>query len=139
MDPVVRDRLRRILKAPYAGVGASEESLQSLMAELGHRLPDEYLDFMRQTNGYTGEVGPSGFVCIWPVDEVLPTNKANHYREWIPGLVLFGSNESGDLYAFDMRQDQTIVVGVPAIVDLNYAKEISRSFVGFLEQLAEVQ
>jgi len=136
VDPIVRSKLRAILKAPYAGTGASEESLRSLMAELEHRLPDEYLDFMRQTNGYTGEVGPSGFVCIWPVDDVVPTNKANNYREWIPGLVLFGSNESGDFYAFDVRQDPTTVVSVPAIVDLKYVKEISPSFVGFLECLA---
>ncbi len=137
MDPGVRDKLRTILKAPYADAGASEESLQSLMAELGFALPEEYLDFMRQTNGYTGEVGSNGFVCIWPADEVFPTNEANHYREWIPGLVLFASNESGDFYAFDMRHDLPSVVAIPAIVELKYVKEVSPSFVAFLERLAE--
>ena len=137
MEPRVSDRLRMILKAPYVGVGATEESLRALMAELGYRLPEDYVDFMRVTNGYNGEVGVRGFVCLWPVEEVVPTNQANHFREWIPGYVLFGSNESGDFYAFDMRKEKPKVVAIPSIVELEYAVEVGDSFVDFLERLAE--
>ena len=136
MEPSIRERLRAILTAPYAGVGATEDSLQTVILEVGYRLPDDYLDFMRETNGYTGEVGARGFVCIWPIDEVLPTNQANHFREWIPGLVLFASNESGDFYAFDMRHQPPKVVAVPSIPELKYAVEVGPSFVGLLEHLA---
>jgi hypothetical protein len=126
-----------MLKGPYAGVGATDESLQSLMKELGFTLPEDYLEFMRQTNGYTGEVGTSGFVCIWPVEEVLPINEANHFRESVPGLVLFGSNEGGETYAFDVRGHHPKVVMVPTIpLDLEYAVEVGGSFVDFLENLA---
>jgi hypothetical protein len=138
MNPDVRDKVRQILTAPFAGVGASETAMNTLMAELGHRFPEDYLQFMRQTNGYNGEVGPNGFVSIWPVEDVMPTNQANRFREWIPGLVLFASNESGDFYAFDMRQGVPTVVFVPSIpLRLDSAVEFSPSFVGFLERLAE--
>ncbi|MBM4019736.1 MAG: SMI1/KNR4 family protein [Planctomycetes bacterium] len=138
MEPSVRDRLRRVLTAPYAGSGATEESLLAVMAELGYGLPEEYLDFMRQTNGYTGEVGSRGFVSIWPVEEVVPTNQANHFREWILGLVLFGSNEGGEFYAFDLRGNRPKVVMVPSIpLELKYAVEVGSSFIDFLEHLAQ--
>jgi len=138
MNPVDIAKIRKMLMAPLAGVGASETALSALTAELGHRLPDDYLEFLRQSNGYHGEVGPNGFVNIWPVEDVMPTNAANHFREWIPGLVLFASNESGDFYAFDFRQGPASVVFVPAIpLRLDHAAEFSPSFHGFLERLAQ--
>ncbi len=100
-------------------------------------MPEEYLDFLRQTDGYTGEVGDSGFISIWPVKEVVPTNEANHFREWVPGFVLFGSNEGGEFYAFDLRGDCAKVVMVPSVpLDLRYAVEVGGSFLELLEKLA---
>jgi len=122
MDSHIRDKVQKILKAPYAG---------------RVRLPEEYLDFLRETNGYTGEVGDAGFVSIWPVEEVVPTNEANHYRQWIPGLVLFGSNEGGEFYGFDMRGPTPKVAMVPSVpLDLKHAVEVGSSFLDFLERLA---
>lgn len=131
------DRLLRILSSPLVSFGATEASLEGLMAELGYRLPDDYLDFMRQSNGYTGEVGTANFVNIWRVEEVMPTNRANNFSRWIPGLALFASNESGDFYAFDMRHGSEGVVFIPSIpLDLRYARKVGLSFTDFLERLA---
>ena len=140
MELHVHDKLRKILKSPKASIGASEASLQKLMAGLGHRLPDDYLDFMRQWNGYNGDVGEYGSVNIWAVEEILPANEANNFREWIPGLVLFASTGGGDFYAFDMRHDPLKVVAIPSIpLDIQYAVEVGGSFIGFLEHLAQSQ
>lgn len=139
MEPSTQAFLRGILKAPCAGSGASDERLQAMMTEIGYRLPDDYLDFMRKSNGYTGGVGANGFISVWPVEEIVPTNKANRYLEWIPGLVLFASNESGDFYAFDMRVGQPTVVFVPAIpLELQSAVDLAPTFMGALERLARM-
>lgn len=138
MESETRNKLRKLLAAPYTGKGASDDGLTALMAELGHTLPPEYLDFMRETNGYNGEVGQKGYVCIWPVEEIAETNRANHVREWVPGLVLFGANEGGEYYAFDMRRSPVGVVMVPMIpLELESAVNVGASFVDFLERLAQ--
>ena len=137
MDPETRDKVRKMLKDPYAGFGATEQQIQTVVEKLGVSLPENYLDFLRQTNDYIGDVGDDGFVSIWPIEEVLLINEANHFREWIPGLVLFASDGGGEFYAFDMRGQSAKVVMVPAIpLDLEYAVEVGSSFVDFLERLA---
>jgi hypothetical protein len=138
MKPQVRNMLRQLLKAPYAGKGAAESELQSLIEQLEHHLPADYLDFMRETNGYNGEVGKHGYVCIWPVEEIAQTNQANHFREWIPGLILFGSNEGGEYFAFDTRRNPVGVVMVPMIpLELDSAVDVGASFVDFIERLGQ--
>ena len=137
MNPIMHARLSRILRAPYVGKGASEETLNRMMEVVGYRLPEDYLEFMRETNGYNGEVGPLGYVCIWPVEEIAETNMANHFREWVPGLVLFGSNEGGEYFAFDMRNSPPNVVKVPGIpLTMEHAVSAGETFVAFLERLA---
>ena len=88
--------------------------------------------------GSRGASLPWWYPSIWPVEEVVPTNHANHFREWIPGLVLFGANDGGEFYAFDLRGNRPKVVMVPSIpLDLKYAVEVGSSFVDFLEHLAQ--
>jgi len=138
MEPSIREKLRELLKSPKPDTGASETNLQELMARLDQRLPGDYLDFMRQWNGYNGDVGECGSVNIWAVEEVLPANEANHFREWIPGFVLFASSGGGDFYAFDLRQEQAKVVMIPSIpLDVQEAVEVGASFIGLLEHLAD--
>lgn len=98
----------------------------------------DYLDFMRETNGYNGEVGKHGYVCIWPVEEIVHTNEANRFRDWIPGLILFGSNEGGEYFAFDMRRNPVGVAMVPMIsLELESAVDVGASFMDFIERLAQ--
>ena len=137
MERNIRTQLRELLTAPYAGTGARDDELDEMQIGLGFRLPDDYLDFLRETNGYTGEVGRVGYVAIWPAAEVLPTNEANHFRERIPGFVLFASNEGSEMYASDMRSAAPKVVAIPAIpLEIEFAVEVGSSFVDFIDRLA---
>jgi hypothetical protein len=138
MDPIVERSLRLILTSAKPDKGASDPSLSELMEKLRYRLPNDYLEFMRRWNGYTGDIGKHGGVDIWPVEYILPTNEANHFREWIPGLILFASTGGGDFYAFDFRHDPPKVVEIPDIpLDVKHAKEVGDSFTQFLEHLAQ--
>jgi hypothetical protein len=138
MDPKVESKLRMILKSAKPDTGASDARLGELMAGLKYRFPEDYLEFMRRWNGYNGDVGEYGGVYIWAVEEILPANEANNFREWIPGLVLFASTGGGDFYAFDFRHDSPKVVAIPSIpLDVKDAVEVGASFTQFLEQLAQ--
>jgi hypothetical protein len=131
-------RLRPILKSPLESSGASNEALEAAMSRLGYRLPEDYLDFLRMTNGYDGDVGESGYVYVWPVEELAPSNEANNFREWLPGLVLFGSDGIGNFYAFDMRHSPAVVLCFPSIggPEPEVTEEVGKSFLGFLKNLA---
>ena len=128
--------MRHFLSGPCAEA-ATLESLRVMAGQLGCELPDDYVAFMLETNGYTGGVGKMGFVNIWCAEQVFPTNRANNFKEWIPGLVLFGANEGSEFYAFDMRRNPPGVVMVPMIpLDLASAVDVGASFTDFMEGLA---
>jgi hypothetical protein len=137
MEPNIRSTFRGLLRSPRVGIGATEDQLNAMQAGLGCRMPDEYLEFLRETDGYSGDVGQAGYVDVLPSSEVLPTNEANHFREWIPGFVLFASNGGGEMYAFDMRGEAPRVVSIPCIpLEPEFAVEVGSSFVDFLKRLA---
>jgi hypothetical protein len=138
MEPSLGEQLRKMLTSAKVSAGTSEEYLQKLMTDLGYRLPEDYLAFMCQWNGYNGDVGTYGTVNIWAAEEILPVNQANHFREWIQGFVLFGSDGGGEFYAFDMRHEPPNVVMIPSIsLKLDEAIDVGDTFLGFLERLAQ--
>lgn len=115
---------------------ASQDALTQLESELGLRLPDDYKEFMRLTNGAEGRVSKRSYVIIWPVEEIVRYNKGYAVEEFAPGLLLFASTGGGMAYAFDTRDPRLPVVEVPFIgMSLNSAKQCGASFTEFLENL----
>jgi hypothetical protein len=92
--------------------GASEDALNALVERSWVRLPLDYLDFLRSSNGAEGEVGDS-YLGLWPAEEILSSNEGYNVREFVPGLLLFGSSMGGVAYAFDGRGAETSIVEVP--------------------------
>ena len=59
-------------------------------------------------------------------------------EEFAPGLLLFGSDGSGDAFAFDMRGPGMPIVRVPFVgMDLSEVEAIAGDFVEFLQKLYE--
>jgi SMI1 / KNR4 family (SUKH-1) len=83
---------------------ATEPAIQALIANCGFALPEEYLSFLRYSNG--GE----GFLCIepWyfqlcPAEEVIAYNQGYNVEEFLPGWFAIGSNGGGELLSIRKR------------------------------------
>jgi hypothetical protein len=66
-------------------------------------------------NGGDGFVGEN-YLMVWPVEELIKSNKDYRVAEAAPGLFVFGSSGGGEAFAFDTRVTPPGIVTVPFIV-----------------------
>jgi hypothetical protein len=128
------DRERLLVK--FNGNPPSETTaIRQFETKSGFRLPDDYAQFLQQTNGGEGFVG-NAYVILWRAEELLEMNKAYQVTEYAPGLFLFGSDGGGEAFAFDTRSDANPIVTVPFVgMELKLARSVAHSFEAFLEEL----
>jgi hypothetical protein len=119
--------------------GTSESEIRRCEQALKHRLPEEYVGFMRVTNGGEGFIG-EGYAAFFNLNELPLVNTDYQVEEFAPGLVIFASNGGGECFGFDTRDEQWPIVQVPSIgMEWKYAWPIGRSFSEFLQLLYEVK
>lgn len=96
---------------------ASEAALEKLLSESGLELPEDYLEFLRQSNGGEGELGVQpGWFHIWKAEEVVQAGLEYEVPKYAPGFFAFGGNGGGELLAFDARKNRPWpVVALPCI------------------------
>jgi hypothetical protein len=121
--------------------GAPQGAIDKLLESLGSRLPDEYLDFLRFSNGAAGPVGKNGFVSLYAAEEIPRLNEDYGVSKFAPGLVLIGSNGGGEAFAIDTRNgspDRMEYVEVPFIpLDLDEIWFRTLSFHELLQYIAD--
>ena len=111
--------------------GASIGELQLLQTTLGRTLPADYLDLLRFSNGFEGEIGEN-YVQMWPSESVRRCG----VHEDASFLVFIGSDGAGEGYAYDMRQSPPPIINVPFLVEEQLIRVLGGSVLEFLERLA---
>lgn len=93
--------------------GASEAAIAAAQAAVGRALPNDYLDFMRFSNGgeIAGEIGD----CLLCSLEEMPSYQAYLEGTDVTEFVVFGTNGGGELFAFDYRHTPPHIVEVHGI------------------------
>lgn len=113
------------------------DALMNVALSLPVRPPDDYLAFMRKSNGAEGAVGATGYLQLWPLDQLATWNEAYAVDEFASGIVLFGSDGGNEAYAFVQDDDRVRIVGVPLIgMSWNDAVVLGESFREFLIAIA---
>jgi hypothetical protein len=87
---------------------ATQDMLDQAAAELKMQFPGQYVEFMLESNGAEGPIGPSFYLTIWPADQLVTLNEEYAVNEFTPGLIYFGSDGGGMAYAFDGRGPSVI-------------------------------
>lgn len=90
--------------------GANEEIIQRLINSVGRKLPNEYVDFLRFSNGAFGT-----YLYVYPIDEVLSYLTTEWIKEDIPGLLVIGSDGGGEAYGYNLNFQSPEIVMVPFI------------------------
>lgn len=114
---------------------AEETVIRKLISDSGLELSEEYLSFLRSSNG--GEISvESGWFQIYPAEEVMQANLDLHIKEFLSGFFVFGGDGANELLAFNTRGPKSgKVYMVPAIVmDEDDAVMIADSFKSFIAE-----
>jgi hypothetical protein len=117
---------------------AEESCVASLSGAFGKPLPQDFLTFLKLSNGGEGELGVwPGWFIIWAAETVPERNKAYEVADRYPGFVAFGSNGGGEMLAFDLRCAGTCpIVALPFIgLDVEEAMPVAPDFSAFVKQL----
>ena len=94
-----------VCNPPYFGADISEVN--------GVRLPQSYLDFMKEQNGGEGDIGETWFV-LFRLEELKELNDAYGFAESLPGCVIIGSNGADEFYGINAAGQY---FNVPALFD----------------------
>jgi hypothetical protein len=87
------------------------------------------------TNGGVGFIG-HWYRHLWPVGELLGSNRDYQVEVNAPGIFLFGSDGGGEGLGFDRRTSDFGVVMIPFIpMDAAECRPVARSFFDFLSSV----
>jgi hypothetical protein len=92
---------------------------------------------MRAHNGGEGWVGDESYLMLWPVEELVQENRTLKAAEFVPGVVLFGSDGGGNLYGFGKSGGSEQFLKFPAVgMEPDLGESLGESWETFLNTLA---
>jgi hypothetical protein len=113
---------------------ASLQAIATLTASCDFALPDEYLSFLRYSNGGEGFLSiEPGYFRLWPAEELVETNHGYHVDEFLREFFAIGSSGGGEMLTIRKRDGSPCpVYMIPFIVmDAGEAIQIARDFETF--------
>lgn len=116
--------------------GASAKAIRNAEEALQVELPPDYVSFLRSYNGGEGTIGET-YLVLWKAEELAEMNQSYRATEFVPELLLIGSDGGGEAFAFDKRTAPWGVVMVPFIgLEMKCADSMGATFTEFLNSLA---
>jgi SMI1 / KNR4 family (SUKH-1) len=132
-------RLRRAIRVMIDRVGESAASKEARLvhaeAALGVRFPDDFRTDICERDGAGLDLSSGDSLQLFAIDE-LPGQNQIPQVETHPGLIVFGSDGSRELFGFDFRRRPPPVVMVE-ITSAGWEEAIEQAptFAGFLERM----
>lgn len=115
---------------------AARSSIQRIQSSLGIVLPLDYVTFLNISDGAEGPIGTT-YLALWSTEEIPRLNEASGVKEFLPGLVIFGSDGGDTAYAF--RKDGSDIVQAPFVgMAASEVQPACGSFIHFLRHLKEI-
>jgi SMI1 / KNR4 family (SUKH-1) len=81
--------------------GASPVTIRDVEEALGVMFPQDYSALLQWSNGGEGPVGESGYLQLWPVDQIESINNEYSVRSYLPNVIAIGTDLGGNAYLID--------------------------------------
>ena len=94
--------------------GATDDELADLEGDLGTSLPEDYRRILRESNGAEGFFGNERYLVLWRTSDIASLNASYSVQEFLPGVILFGTDGSDTGYGFT-RSAGVQYVSVPLV------------------------
>jgi hypothetical protein len=122
-----------LLEKFHGNPPANLSDIRLFEEEYGRPLPVDYVAFLMYANGGNGFVDGHSYISLWRVEEITKLNDAYKVAEYMPGLLVFGSDGGGEAFAFDVRKEGMPIVAVPFIgMEPQHVLLIAPDFYSFL-------
>lgn len=102
---MVTDNLKSLLASVKLNDPATLENVESVETELNLEFPQEYIDVLLYSNGFTGQIGEEGWFDLWKIEDLVENNNAYDFPTQLPGILIIGSNQGEFNYGIDLRED----------------------------------
>lgn len=99
----------------------------------GVRLPQSYIEFIREHNGGEGDIGET-WLCLYPIEELQEINDDYEIDKFLPGHIIIGSNGGDELYGINSEGQ---FFNVPSIFEEQYLTVLCDNMGLFAEKVNE--
>lgn len=114
---------------------ATDNEIVDLEKRLETNFPYDYKIFLKEINGFEGEIGESYVRLIGVSDIEEYTN--DYCSGFYPGKVCIGTNGGGELFVIDKGNENLKYGVVPAIGDPDDYIELGDTFDKFIDRISE--
>src|SRR5687767_10632279 len=83
----------------YPLPSANEEEIGRIENQMGLRLPDDFKEWLLQSNGGQGRIGEH-YLTIWGTHEMIDKNRLYKITTELPGIIGFADN-GPEIFGFD--------------------------------------
>lgn len=117
--------------------GAAHEELAKLATASGRTLPEDYLAFLRGSNGGQGPISVDPlWLILDSADSVADALNDGTFTEYFPDLIVIGSNGAGEGIAFDLRSNRKAGVVHFDMTNADFRESVQPLAASFTELLA---
>ena len=88
--------------------GLDETLLADFLTRLDFKLPNDYLEYMKNNNGGEGSIGKNSYLNLWSLENLFDWNKNYKVEIYAPGYFIFASDGGGTAYAFDKKEGSIV-------------------------------
>lgn len=115
------------------------EKILQVGKTIGFEFPDEYVDFMTESNGANGSIRLRGAphhsqLILYPIEVVAERAALPEAEEMYPGLVMFGTDGGQEAYFFE--RTTRAVIERPFIGSDDDARHVGHNILEFLRYLS---
>ncbi len=116
---------------------SSEQISENLQKHLDFLLPEDYVDFMCEFNGGEGGIGENGWLCLFPIHELIEINKAYQIlMDQIPDYFLIAKDAADTGYALHKRNRTYHSFGLMSNFETDSIDFCGGTFLEFIETIA---
>ncbi len=112
---------------------ADETTIKQVQEQLGWSFPDEYVAFLRASNGCDGDLAHGDYIYLWSIEDLVEANSDYGFLASCPEIVAFGTNGGGEAFGFTRADGRVVIVPLlgPEMVD---AIDVGQRFTDFLRR-----
>ena len=80
---------------------------EEVVLNLPKNLPESYIEFLKFSNGIEGSVSNGSYLRLWKAEELDELNKGYEAEEYVPGMLLVGTDGGDEAIGIDLRKDSS--------------------------------
>ncbi len=119
---------------------ARPQQLVEAETAIGIALPSDYASLLCETDGFEGFAGAEDdvFLAFWSVSDIPTFNDAYFVSEFLPGVVLLGTDGGDTGYGFRVTDGAVEYLSVPLVgMGPDDVELMGGTFLAFLDRLVQ--